>query len=119
MSALTGVGPSMASGNQTNSGSCALLPVAPTNRHSAITVSVPPQAHSTGMCAAFSITVRKSRVPKVVKIRKMPSAKPASPTRFTMKAFMPALLALCFSNQKPIRRYEQSPTPSHPTNSTA
>ena len=35
ISALTGVGPSIASGSQTYSGSCADLPVAPTNSSSA------------------------------------------------------------------------------------
>ncbi len=41
MSAETGVGPSMASGSQTNSGSCADLPIAPVNRSRAIRVIVP------------------------------------------------------------------------------
>ncbi len=89
------------------------------NRKTAIMVRVPPQAHSTGMCAAAAITVRKSRLPKVTKTRNIPMRKPASPMRFTMKAFLPASAALCRSNQNPIRRYEQRPTPSHPTKSTA
>ena len=38
--ALTGVGPSMASGSHTYSGICADFPVAPTNSSSAIAVSV-------------------------------------------------------------------------------
>ncbi len=42
--------------------------------------------------------------------------KPKSPIRLTMNAFFPASEADFFSNQKPIRRYEQSPTPSQPTN---
>ena len=82
-------------------------------------VRVPPHACSTGRSAAAAATVRKSRLPKVVKIRNIPSRKPASPIRFTMKAFLPASLALCFSNQKPMSRYEQRPTPSQPTKSTA
>jgi hypothetical protein len=40
MSADTGVGPSMASGNQMYSGSCALLPQAPTKANSAMAVAV-------------------------------------------------------------------------------
>ena len=40
MSALTGVGPSIASGSQRYSGSCALLPTAPTNSIAAIAVAV-------------------------------------------------------------------------------
>jgi hypothetical protein len=79
-------------------------------------VSVPPHARSTGSWAAPWATARKSRLPNVLKIRNMPRTKLASPIRFTMKAFFPASDALCFSNQKPMRRYEQRPTPSHPTN---
>ena len=40
MRADTGVGPAMASGSQTNSGSWADLPTAPTNRSSAMAVAV-------------------------------------------------------------------------------
>ncbi len=36
--------------------------------------------------------------------------------RLTTKAFLPASLADFFLNQKPMRRYEQRPTPSQPTN---
>ncbi len=46
----------------------------------------------------------------------MAMMKAASPILLTTKAFMPALDAAGRSNQKPIRRYEQSPTPSQPTN---
>src|SRR5712692_5862781 len=49
ISALTGVGPSIASGNQTYSGSCADFPVAPTNNSSAIAVNV---ASPTSKCSA-------------------------------------------------------------------
>ena len=46
----------------------------------------------------------------------MPRTKPKSPTRFTMKALLPAVVfgsSLC---QKPISPQEQKPTPSQPTN---
>ncbi len=43
---------------------------------------------------------------------------PKSPTRVVMNAFLLATAAALRSNQKPISRYEQSPTPSHPTNVT-
>ncbi len=43
---------------------------------------------------------------------------PKSPMRLTTNAFLPASAADCFLNQKPISRYEQSPTPSQPTNMT-
>ncbi len=48
----------------------------------------------------------------------MPRMNPKSPMRFTMNAFLPASPADVFLNQKPIRRYEHSPTPSQPTNMT-
>ena len=38
ISAETGVGPAIASGNQVNKGICALLPVAPTNSNKVMTV---------------------------------------------------------------------------------
>ena len=36
--------------------------------------------------------------------------------RFTTNAFLPACALASLSNQNPINRYEQSPTPSQPTN---
>ena len=48
--AETGVGPSMASGSQTYSGTCADLPVAPKNISSAIALSTPKPAVSAGNC---------------------------------------------------------------------
>ena len=47
----------------------------------------------------------------------MPSRKPKSPTRLTMKAFLPASAADGRVYQKPMSRYEQSPTPSQKTKS--
>ncbi len=44
---------------------------------------------------------------------------PQSPMRLVMNAFLPASAALFFWYQKPISRYEQSPTPSQPTNMTS
>ena len=49
-----------------------------------------PNSTSTGISATASATARKSRVPNVKKIRKMPRMKPQSPTRLTMNAFLPA-----------------------------
>ena len=69
-----------------------------------MSVIVPIPAVSTGRCAAAAITVRKSSDPKVWKTRNIPSRKPASPIRLTMKAFLPASAALCLSNQKPMSR---------------
>src|SRR5687767_4908741 len=55
-------------------------------------------------------------VPNEVQIRNSPIRKPQSPTRLTMNAFFPADAADGRVNQKPISKYEQSPTSSQPTN---
>ena len=47
----------------------------------------------------------------------IPSAKPKSPTRLVTKALIAASLAERFWNQKPISKYEATPTPSQPKNS--
>ena len=99
MRADTGVGPSIASGSQTNNGICALFPVAPTNSSRQMTDSTPKCPDSTGKRAAASCTARKSKVPNVKKMRKMPRMNPQSPMRFVMKAFFPASAALFFSYQ--------------------
>ena len=99
MRAETGVGPSMASGSQTWSGNCALLPIAPVKTSSAIAVIV-----AGARLGALSITSRMSSVPRLTKISMMPSAKPTSPTRLTMNAFLAASAALGRRYQNPINR---------------
>ncbi len=47
----------------------------------------------------------------------MPSRKPKSPTRLTRNAFRFAKIAVGRLYQKPIRRYETTPTASQPKNS--
>ncbi len=98
--ALTGVGPSIASGSHTCSGNCALLPHAPANSSRQIAVA----RQSPASVPAAAKTRLKSSVPNVVQIRKMPRAKPTSPMRFTKNAFLPAAAAAGFSYQKPINR---------------
>ena len=66
--------------------------------------------------AALLKTFSYSILPKTIKIVKIPSANPKSPTRLTMKAFMAAAFAVGFLYQKPINKYEAKPTPSHPKN---
>src|SRR5712664_2492218 len=66
MRADTGVGPSIASGNQTYSGICALLPVAPTKSSRQMTESTPKVIDSIGIVAAAFWMARKSNVPKVM-----------------------------------------------------
>ena len=101
ISAETGVGPAIASGNQTCSGICADLPVAPTKSSSPTRLA--DTAGATGpLNAAF--TASKSSVPSAWKIRNMPSRKPASPTRLVMNAFLPAAALAGSSNQNPISR---------------
>src|SRR5262245_34605034 len=100
ISALTGVGPSIASGNQTISGNWALLPIAPRNSNRQIAVTV-----AAGRAASLSgwpsVSANVSE-PKLVQIRKMASTKPKSPMRLTTNAFLAAAAALGFWNQKPI-----------------
>ncbi len=112
--AETGVGPSIASGSQMKSGICALLPVAPRNRSSVAVVMAAPPATNT--CGAAEKTRSKSSDPVTVTSMNAPSMKPKSPMRLTMNAFFPASAAAGRSYQNPMSRYEQSPTPSQPTN---
>jgi len=46
----------------------------------------------------------------------MPTVKAKSAIRLTIRAFIAALFACIRVYQKLIKRYEQSPTPSHPRN---
>ena len=59
-------------------------------------------------------TSEKFTDPKYKKIKKIPNAKPKSPTLFTTKALIAAALAEGLLYQKHINKYEQRPTPSHP-----
>src|SRR4029077_15489768 len=88
MRAETGVGPSMASGSQVWSGSCADFPQAPRKRSRLIAVAVPMAS-----VGALANTSPYSSVPSVVQSSMTPRANPQSPTRLTMKAFLPALAA--------------------------
>ena len=116
--AETGVGPSIASGSQTWSGICALLPTAPQKSSRQMTVIVPfvmsPPPTRCSSCAKTSVKVK---VPKVVQTSIVPRPKPTSPTRFTQNALSAALFALSRRNQKPTSKYEQSPTASQKTKS--
>ena len=99
ISADTGVGPSIASGSQVCRISCADLPIAPTNSRKAIRSAAFQSVHrkvttvssSCGVAAKMSeklmLSVSRNRA-------KIPSAKPKSPTRLTMKAFIAAALAV-------------------------
>ena len=55
ISAEIGVGPSIESGSQTCSGTCADLPIAPTNRQMQISVSAPARGPATSSTSAVAI----------------------------------------------------------------
>src|SRR5690349_13864616 len=135
MSALTGVGPSIASGSQTCSGSCADLAAAATKSNRAMASIVVGSESATNpafvaggqgcgarneqrtkcVCALLT-TVLYASVPKVLKIRKMASIRPKSPMTLTTKAFLAAATADGRVYQKPISRNEARPTPAQPAN---
>src|SRR5690606_10266516 len=111
----TGVGPAIASGNQVNKGICADLPVAATKSSNVINNSVVSPMAILVACGNIPVN---SKVPNVANIRNTAIRNPKSPIRFITKAFLAALAYDEFLNQKPINRYEQSPTPSQPMNMT-
>src|SRR5438270_13030770 len=97
--ALTGVGPSIASGSQVWRPICADLPIAPMNNstHSRVIVSTRIPAKpmvDPAMCGAAARIAGIDTVPNTRKVAKIPSEKPKSPMRLTMKAFNAAALAL-------------------------
>ena len=100
-SALTGVGPSMASGSQVRSGNWALLPTMPPKINRAERVIM-----AGGMCRGTSpaFILRMSRLPKCINTSSSPRKKATSPVRVITKAFLPASLAENFSYQKPMSR---------------
>ena len=107
--AITGVGPSIASGSQVCRPSCADLPIAPINssRQRIVIVSrrIPAKVIvDPAMPGAASRISGIDTVPKTRNVPKIPSMKPRSPTRLTTKALIAAALALGFLNQKPISR---------------
>ena len=98
--AETGVGPSIASGSQTWSGNWALLPTAPHKISRAIAaaprvVELPTWAKTSWMLSVPELRSRSAMIP---------SAKPMSPTRLTMNAFLAATAAVRRGYQKPISR---------------
>ena len=94
----TGVGPSIASGSQVWSGSCADLAKAPTSSSRQIAVTVHSLVWKT--CGAFSKTSPYSKVPSSRKIRNAARTRPMSPTTLITKAFIPARVAVARRYQK-------------------
>ena len=100
MRAETGVGPSIASGSQVWSGTCADLATAPPSRPSAIrTAAVLPCSTTSDLKTASNSTE-----PVRWMSRKIASTKVASPNAFMMNAFLPAATAVARWCQKLIRR---------------
>ena len=99
MSALTGVGPSIASGSHTCSGAWADFPIAPQK----IRNPAKPVMAAVPVMSLFSMASKLTE-PIAAQTIRMPIRKPKSPTRLVRKAFLAASAALGFSNQKPINR---------------
>src|SRR5579871_5333387 len=114
----TGVGPSIASGSHTYSGSCADFPQAPTNSSKVAAVMYhSPVKLKTCVCAYWLTSVKRND-PHSHATKNIPRRNPASPMRLTMNALFAASLADFLWKYNPISRYEHNPTPSHPTNSS-
>ncbi len=98
MSALTGVGPSIASGSHVCSGICADFANAPTSSRMQPAVRSPsPRSNSSG---ARSNVARKSSVPTCLKMKNVPSTSPTSPRTLMTNALMPARVAVPRRYQK-------------------
>ena len=112
--ALTGVGPSIASGSQVCSGICADFATAPPSRPSA--------TRSTVVCercdAVANDSEKPSELPCAISTNSA-SAIVASPNAFITNAFFAAATADGFSCQKPISRYDERPTSPQPTSSSS
>ena len=112
MRALTGVGPSIASGSQVWSGIWAdFVTAAPSSPSATSTASVEDSPSASG---ARAKTTSKSSEPVYLMRMNRASAKVASPTAFMMKAFLPASTAVRRACQKLIRRYDERPTMPQP-----
>ena len=111
--ALTGVGPSIASGSHVCSGICADFAAAPPSSPSATRFTVVDDE-----MPAVANEVAKSSEPECAISTKNASAIVASPNAFMTNAFFAAATADGFSCQKPIRRYDERPTSPQPASSS-
>ena len=114
--AETGVGPTIASGSQAESGSWALLPTAPASMRRAIAVTVPGPIRPPSTAPTSAST---SVVPTAASARSQPSRRPTSPIRVIRNALAAAAAAPGSAWSKPIRRNEASPTTSQAANRSA
>lgn len=111
ISAETGVGPSIASGNQVCRPIWADLPTAPINKKLATS-----EVTDWGAYKTSTSKVAKSTVSKIKNTKAIPLKKNKSPTLLTKNALVAALPAWARVDQKPMSRYEQIPTPYQPKN---
>src|SRR5882724_8231005 len=131
MSADTGVGPSIASGNHTCSGNCADLPTAPQkiSRPTIVKFMLNESSPSgkfarkyAKSCGAFLCAINRScsdeklSDPSNAQSAMIPKINPKSPNRFVMKAFFAASTAEAFPYQNPISKYDDTPTSSQKMN---
>ena len=102
ISALTGVGPSIASGSQVCSGIWADFAIAPTSsKRQPATMSASP---FTNTCGAALKVARKLSVCVCLKMKYVPSTRPTSPTTLITNALIPAFVAVERRYQKEINR---------------
>src|SRR5579883_1791084 len=113
ISADTGVGPSIASGSHVCSGSCADFAAAPMKRKTHVQNS-----HGSSACGLAKTSPNETD-PIRAKMMKIANIMPTSPTTLMTKALRAAATADGLKNQKPIRKYEASPTKPQPTSSPA
>lgn len=121
INAETGVGPSIASGNQVCKPIWADFPMAPINKREQITVKTgksKPRKTNVELTknGANGKTTWKSSDLNTKKIETIPIVKAKSATRLTTKALIAALFAWRRVYQKLISKYEHNPTPSQPRN---
>ena len=95
--ALTGVGPSMASGSQVCSGTWADFANAPTSSRMQPAVRSPSPGEKSDLMP--SKVSRKSSEPVWRKMKNVPSTRPTSPSTLMTNALMPACVAV-------VRRYQ-------------
>ena len=109
--ALTGVGPSMASGSQTCRGNCADLPMAPQRSSSGASqrkvcaLKSPCTASDPSATAWYAAKTSVNLKDCATETSSStPSMKPTSPNRVTTKAFLAALAAEGLNHQNPMSR---------------
>src|SRR5881398_3424 len=106
ISAETGVGPSIASGNHACSGNWPDLPQAPSSNSTDIASSSP--LENLPSCTAANTSVYWVE-PTTLNMMKIAIARPTSPTRFIRNAFFAAVAADGRLVYQPISRYDARP----------